>query len=187
MRGAHPGGLNPPPVAGLGVGPCLRGIEIGAEVARMAGSLLFEFCAVKAADGILAVALNQHPFCLVSISIHRQFEEVRTLKAVANGFALILPIQQIRGRKNMVLTVSVKQHDPVMAGLMPENFGVSLRINHKRVLFVMLPGASVIQAEAEAKAAIVIARPERDHRRSGWVGRQSGSVLVIHNARSRLV
>ena len=108
-----PGRLDSSPIPRLDIAPGLRRIEI-ANVTWISACFLFELGAIKTANRVLAAALNQHPFFLATISVQRQLEKVRTLEAVSNGFLLILAVQQIRRRQNMVLVVPVQAAEEIM-------------------------------------------------------------------------
>ena len=95
---------------------------------------------------------------------------------------LILPAQQIRRGENMVLAVAVEHHHPMIAGRVPEDFGVAFRVNQNRVLLIKLPRAPVIQTVRNALTAIVPAREKRHQRRIHAVRGQPGRVLIIHHA-----
>lgn len=138
-RASHPGGLNPPSVARFGIAPGLRGVEIRADITRIPRGFLFELHSIKAADGILSAALNQHPFQVVAIPVQRQFKKVRALKAVLDGVALVLPVQQIRGSEDMVLAVPIKHHYPMIAGDMPEHLRIAFRADQYWIFFRAIP------------------------------------------------
>src|SRR5579862_5063677 len=86
----------------------------------------------------------------------------------------------------MVLAVSIKHHDPMLAWGVPEHLGIAFRMNQDGILVIELPRAAMVQAIGDYLAAVIPSRNERDHRRVGLVGGQPGGVLVIHHARSGL-
>src|SRR5271170_6240180 len=74
----------------------------------------------------------------------------------------------------------------MISGCVPKNFGVAFRMNQYGIFLVSFPGTPVIQTVGKTLGAIVKTRPEGDQRRIGFIGGQTGGVLVIDYAGSRL-
>ena len=92
---------------------------------------------------------------MVGFAVHRQFKKVWTLKTIGNRVIFILPIQQIRRGKNMVLTIAIHNHDPVLCRSVPEHLWIAFRVDKQRVMLVMLPGAPVIETVGKTLAFLI--------------------------------
>ena len=177
----HPRHLDASAIIFRNVAPGLSRIKIESVVQRFFFLLCLKTCPVKLPDHVTAVAIRQHPFHLLLVSIQWQLKYVRALIHVRKR-AEFFPAFQIPRTKEDVTSSgwAVDNHHPLGIGFIPEHFGIAICVPQDGVHRVLGPTSTTVETVGHA-LDFVLPACEESEQRSLLVCPQPGRVVPVNH------